>query len=61
MKDLHKKKDSELLTMLAEKTRAIQSMNFSLSKSQPGEQSIASLRKDIARIKTALNGRDDNA
>lgn len=57
MKDLAKKKDSDLLDMLAEKKKALQDMQFSLSKSKPGEQSMGNVKKDIARIMTELSSR----
>ena len=57
MKDYKNKKDSDLLDMLAEKKASLQTMNFSLSKSATGEQSIAQVKKDIARLLTELSTR----
>lgn len=54
---LNKKKDQELLDMLAEKKAAIRTMNFSLSKSATGEKSIKAVRKEIAQILTQLRAR----
>lgn len=61
MNDLSKKKDQELLDLLLEKKHAIRDMNFSLSKSKPGEKSIASVKKEIAQILTEINARKNQA
>lgn len=61
MKDPGQLKDGELVKMVQEKKRAIQDMQFSLSKSKPGEQSIAGLKKEIAQLLTELSSRQANS
>ena len=60
MKDLAKQKDSDLRSLVKEKKRRVQEMQFSLSKSKPGEESLRSVKKDIARLLTELSARQAN-
>ena len=61
MNDLAKKKESELHKLLQDKKKRLQEMHFSLSRSKPGEESVSSVKKDIARILTELNSRSTDA
>ena len=61
MKDLPQTKDKDLLQLLADKKDELRAMNFSLSKSTPGEKTIRGVKKDIARVMTELNRRKKEA
>jgi len=58
MKDLNKKKDTELEKMLADNRETLRKLRFEkISGAMKNPNEINSLKKDIARIMTELNSR----
>lgn len=58
LKDLNKKKDTEIAEMLTEKQEGLRKLRFEkISGAMKNPNVIGELRKDIARIKTEIRAR----
>jgi len=57
MAELQKKKDAELVKLLAEKRESLREFRFGVSSTSGNTSEGRTLRKEIARILTELNSR----